>query len=311
MIGSSPELTKLYGQDNLKVVVADSGLGGLSVAALLEKALRTKSYWKNIEIIFFNAHAKNGYGYNRMSSMEERARVFDSALFSMEQNFNPDVILIACNTLSAVYEFTEHKNKINSVVLGIIESGVNILTNFLNQTSDSSVIILGTSTTIKSHVHLNRLIARGFARGRIIEQVCPELETAIQNNPQGDEAKLLIEKYIAEAAQKVSFKNQTLAACLACTHYAYSRNIFDETLKAAFNQNASILNPNERMIDLVFEGATGFLHDPNIRVEVHSQVVFGENEIAGISNAVNPFSALTGNALMNFKLNPSLFSFEF
>jgi hypothetical protein len=48
---------KNINKDHLKIIVTDSGLGGLSVQALLNKELEN-SQFRNIEIIFLIMHLK-------------------------------------------------------------------------------------------------------------------------------------------------------------------------------------------------------------------------------------------------------------
>ncbi|HSP90980.1 MAG TPA: hypothetical protein VLN08_08735, partial [Vicinamibacterales bacterium] len=78
------------------IVVTDSGLGGLSICALLEQGLRAAGPARAVRLTYVNAWPFEDRGYNDLPDEHERARVFDLALSRMAQ-MEPDRILIACN----------------------------------------------------------------------------------------------------------------------------------------------------------------------------------------------------------------------
>lgn len=71
----------------------------------------------------------------------------------MEEKYVPDLILIACNTLSVVYPHTEFSKNTKTKVLGIVEFGVEQVLEELKKNPDYDVIITGTNTTIESRDH--------------------------------------------------------------------------------------------------------------------------------------------------------------
>ena len=95
----------------IRIVVTDSGLGGISVLGELESKLKTARIFNNVELIFFNALYSKDLGYNEIESNREKANIFNNALFSMQDNYHPDIILIACNTLSVIYPITQFSNE--------------------------------------------------------------------------------------------------------------------------------------------------------------------------------------------------------
>jgi hypothetical protein len=62
------------------VVITDSGLGGLSVCAALERGLRLAAEPRGVRLTYVNAWPYEDRGYNDLPDEEARARVFDSAL---------------------------------------------------------------------------------------------------------------------------------------------------------------------------------------------------------------------------------------
>ena len=53
----------------MKIVITDSGLGGLSVLGELERRIKENPIFENAELIFFNALFSPDYGYNSMKSL--------------------------------------------------------------------------------------------------------------------------------------------------------------------------------------------------------------------------------------------------
>ncbi len=104
---------------NVRIVITDSGLGGLSVLAELERRLRENPIFESTELIFFNSLYSSSYGYNSMMDLSEKAIVFNNALNSIEENYKPDIILVACNTLSIVYPHTNYAQNPKTEVRGL------------------------------------------------------------------------------------------------------------------------------------------------------------------------------------------------
>ena len=134
--------------------------------------------------------------------MAERIRVFDRALGAMLR-FQPDLILIACNTLSALYAHTPFSKQAPVPVVGIIDFGVDLMHAYLSARGDSRVIILGTPTTIEADTHRTRLVERGIDAERIVCQPCDRLAGEIEKDPEGATVRAMVESCIRQAAERV------------------------------------------------------------------------------------------------------------
>ena len=172
----------------MRIVITDSGLGGLSVVAELERQLNKNPIYKEAELIFFNSLYSSEYGYNSITDFSEKVKVFNNALNSIETKYNPDLILIACNTLSVVFPHTDFAQNSKIEVKGILDSGVALFSDSIKNNEDK-IILFGTPTTIISDVYKNKLVELGVKESQIVNQACPDLETEIQNNPSGIETK--------------------------------------------------------------------------------------------------------------------------
>jgi glutamate racemase len=298
---------QIFSKDHLKIIVTDSGLGGLSVQALLDKELRKLRVDTSVEIIFYNSLAGHDYGYNSMSNYGEKVRVFDVALTGMLK-LNPDIILIACNTLSVLYRDTQISKSIKIPVLGIVDSGVDLILEEINRDEEYSIIIFGTETTIASKQHSAGLMAQGINETKIIAQACKDLESEIQFDPESDNVKKLVEKYVDEASKSITNNNERVLAVLSCTHYGYSKDIFKDVLFSKFGKKVSVLNPNEKMADVV---ANEFKSIENsfskISNQVLSKVDINESEMEKLSDLLLKDSPSVSKALINYMHDQSLF----
>jgi glutamate racemase len=292
---------------DLTIVVTDSGLGGLSVMAELEKNLRNNPIAQNIRLIFFNAVPDKNRGYNSMNSEEEKTDVFNSALEGMAYWYNPDIILIACNTLSVVYPGTKFASETKIKVLGIVDFGVALAKQALTKESNSAAVLLGTPTTINSGVHKSKLIERGFDSARIIEQPCHMLESAIQINPFSDTTRKLIRKYLKESGEKLTGSYDIIYPVFCCTHYGYSYKLFEEELKNIFSSPAHILNPNLSMSSYLGNTIKSKVDQANITAEVVSRVRILKEETDLLGRIVKASSEKVYASLINYHHKPEIF----
>jgi len=293
---------------DIRIVITDSGLGGVSVLADLEKRLKLQTIYKTTELIFFNSLFGTGYGYNSMNSMEEKANVFNKALESMVENYNPDLILIACNTLSIVFPFTKFYETSKIPVVGIVNSGVEKIVESLKEKNNSSILIFGTPTTIESNTHKLMLIEKGIDEEKIITQPCKLLETEIQHDPNSKNVKDMIQKFSEETKEKVLNKEQEIVAALCCTHYGYSVNLFQKTLNEVFGKPVKIINPNSSMINFLFQKKDYKKKMlTNINIKIVSQVEITHDERTALKNILEKEAPLVSEALDNYDFEQNLF----
>ncbi len=300
---------EIFNRDRLKVIVTDSGLGGLSVQALLDKNIRSKID-KNIDLIFFNSLADSNFGYNSLKNKKDKINIFNSALNGM-MKFEPDLILIACNTLSVIFSETEISKSINIPVIGIVENGIEMILENKDTKSDYGILIIGTETTINSNQHKLKLLEHGIDENKIVTQACKNLESEIQNNPKSESVQNLIEKYLNEAYKKIDTKSSHQLVLLGCTHYGYSKDIFEKQLRKLFKENFTILNPNEKMAKILNfllkldEPQTG-----RISNKVYSRVKISEEQIQNLSSLLKHNSENLAESLKKYEFLPELFPFH-
>ncbi len=111
----------------MHLLITDSGVGGLSVCAYVEKFLRTHGVKEPVKLTYVNASPENDFGYNSMGSRREKIENFNRFLGIVTNTYRPDSIYIACNTLSVLFSETEFSLTGDIPVQGIVETGVNRL----------------------------------------------------------------------------------------------------------------------------------------------------------------------------------------
>jgi len=301
----------LRNKENISMLVIDSGLGGLSVCADVEARVKLGSPFKKVNMVFCNALPESNYGYNDMASMAEKAQVFSDALKGMVGKFKPDVILIACNTLSVVYPHTEFSRSTHLPVFEIISIAAEMIAQRMRALPDAAVLLFGTETTIASDAHRTQLMALGIDEKRILTQVCPKLETEIQTDLKSDLVKTYVEMYVDEAAGALQRKDVPVFAGLCCTHYGYVSELFQQAMCLTGIVHGEILNPNSRMAQLIFlHEEQGKLKNTEITVHVSSRATISKEEIHSITAFLQKQADSTAHALAVYELDRNLFPFE-
>ncbi|MFZ5516085.1 MAG: glutamate racemase [Candidatus Zhuqueibacterota bacterium] len=297
---------------DVTILVTDSGLGGLSVAAELAARLPQSGVFENVRIIFYNSQYHDYYGYNSLKNESEKVRIFDSALKAMKKSYHPDMLLIACNTLSVLYDKTGFAQRANYPVIGIVELGVDLMEQEFERQPEATVLIFATETTIGSGAHKKLLIERGIPAERIIGQSCPRLAGRIEEGPASEETIGLITKYVGKALDKLGAEPVPIFASLNCTHFGYSMQQFSDAFAAAGHAGIRIIDPNPSMAALLFKPE--FMHRfpaTNVSVEVVSKGKLGEKEINSISSLLEKTSPQTADALRRYEHRPDLFEAVF
>lgn len=307
-------MSLLAGSAEVDLLITDSGLGGLSVCAEVVRNLKRQRSCRSARITYFNAWPEQERGYNRFDGLEERARVFDGALRGMAR-FDPDLILIACNTLSALYGRTRFSREATVPVIDIIGFGVEMIAQGLAAQPDSLALILGTPTTVEAGVHRSRLLERGIEAGRIVQQPCDRLAGEIEKGPGSAAVREMIGRYARQAALKAGDAGRPVLAALCCTHYGYAEGIFREKLEEAFTGPVTLLNPNGAMAASLFDGGgPAACEEPGapgaqVTVAAVSRIVLSREKIDAIATILEAASPETAAALRHYRYDPELFTF--
>jgi glutamate racemase len=295
-----------------RLVITDSGLGGLNVVASLYENLKNISLIKPLDLIFVNALPDNGRGYNTMPDIASKVQMFNRVLIGIENHFSPDLIGIACNTLSVIVDQTEYYTQHQEKILGIVESGIKSLLNNREINKSSCFIIFGTETTIELDRHRQLLMESGIAENKIIPQICSGLASAIEDNPQGKRTRQIVYESVKQATSIIDSHDNHITLYLACTHYGYVRDIFEEYIKKEGFTNSETFDPNQSMTEIIFNLTNtplskSYSNPSHINLCIYSRCNIPDHEINSIARLLRHLSSDTARVLAEYKLVPGLF----
>lgn len=310
-IASEDQLADVIAQPTLRVVVTDSGLGGMSVAADVYERLLAHRGFREADVIFFNCQPHETSGYNRLPNTAEKAWVFDNALEVMVERFEPDVILIACNTLSVIYDETKFSQTTEIPVVGIVEPGVRLIESHLANDTTSQVAILGTPTTIERGQHRSNLLSDGISDNRIIVQACSRLAGRIERDPNGTETLALVDQYTSEVVAQLDQSKKPLFVSYNCTHYGYVNGLFKEAFAKHGIDVSGFLDPNSLLADPLFPESTKHrFEECDTRVSVYSQPALSDAKLTAIYDLIAPTSTAAAKATKSYQHTPNSFKWQ-
>ncbi len=305
------KLAEFFQKDTVTILVTDSGLGGLSIAADVARRLKEQPVFKSARVIFFNAQMDKHTGYNDMKTTRQKVQIFNNALQAMNREFHPDLLLIACNTLSVLYDQTAFSRQAAFPVKGIVQTGAELIERNLKKVAHSKVIIFATQTTVRQGKHKALLMANGIEGERIVTQACPHLAGSIERGPHSAKTVALVQQYVDSALHVLNDDHSPLFVSYNCTHYGYVDDVFRKAFEEKGRPVEAFLNPNPFMANFLFEqkARPSFKHC-DLTVTVVSQPELSPNKIDNISNLIAPISAQTAEALKNYVHRPHFFEWK-
>lgn len=188
--------------DSRPIGVFDSGLGGLTVVHELRELLPEE------RLIYLGDTLRCPYGGRSIEAIQTFAK--EITTFLLRQNVK--MIVVACNTVSAVALEEVKELAGNIPVLGVVGPGCRAA---LHTSADRRIGVIGTKATIKAGAY-GEGIRSLDENVRVFEKACPLLvplveEGFIENNKI---TEMILEEYLDEL---VDYGVDTLV--LGCTHY--------------------------------------------------------------------------------------------
>ncbi|MBA9086288.1 glutamate racemase [Fontibacillus solani] len=187
------------------IAILDSGVGGLTVAKEVMRQLPRE------KIIYFGDTARSPYG----PRSPQEVRLFTEQIVDYLIQYDPKMIVIACNTATAAaLEYI--KSKVNIPVIGVIHPGARAA---ISATKTNKVGVIGTIGTINSEAYTSALKELNPAI-EIFSEACPTLAPLVEQG-----------KYETEEALEVVQESlMNIKHCpidcliLGCTHYPFLRD---------------------------------------------------------------------------------------
>jgi len=211
----------------MKVGVFDSGIGGLTVVkSLLEHQLFE-------EIVYFGDTARVPYG------SKEKNTIIRYAIEAVEffKNFELDMIIVACNTVSA-YALHEMQESAECPVVGVVEAGVLATANAIAD-KDANILIIGTNATIHSQAYENALSEMAFTKlnAKATPLFVPLVEETLFSGK-------ILEATLEHYFQDVQTPN---AIILGCTHFP----LIADAIASYFGESTKLIHSGDAIVELL------------------------------------------------------------
>lgn len=204
----------------------DSGLGGLTVAAELLRALPNES------ILYFADNAHVPYGERPLADIREFAVGITG--FLIEQGAK--AVVMACNMSSAVALEAARECYPEIPILGMIDNGAK---SAVELADGRPIGVLATTGTVNSGAYPREII-RLSPSAQVVQQACPRFVPLVESGQaDSEEAEAAACTYVAPLLAEGC---RTLI--LGCTHYPFLR----KAIRAAAGAGASIVDPAEETV---------------------------------------------------------------
>lgn len=213
--------------DNRPIGIFDSGIGGLTCVPYMLKEFPKE------KIVYFGDTARTPYGSKATSTIKKFS--VQIADFLIEHDVK--MIVIACNTVSAVcLELLEEKYP-NLPIVDIIEPTAEVIANICSITNN--VGIIGTKATINAGTY-KKDICRLNNSIRVFEKSCPTFVPLIEEGIiENDIMEQMIEYYMDDFV----LENRLDTIVMGCTHYP----LLESSIKRKY-PNLKIINPSKEIV---------------------------------------------------------------
>lgn len=202
-----------------RVLVFDSGVGGLSVLSHLQQRL------PNLTISYVMDDAWCPYGEKADSRLQERMQLVMARAIERCQ---PDLVVVACNTASTL-SLQSFRQAFSLPFVGVVPA----IKPAYEKTASGAVVLLATAATVQRDYVMD-LWSR-FGQGRsLIRLACPELVAMAEGKLRGQIISTQLWQELVENLRrklKVELRHDESVAAfvLGCTHFPLVR---DELVRA-------------------------------------------------------------------------------
>ncbi len=259
--------------NNLPIGIFDSGIGGLTVAKAVHDLLPNES------LIYFGDTAHLPYGDKSPDLLKKY--VIEIVDFLLQRQVK--AIIIACNTASAVaYEYLK-QNYLEVLFFEVIQPAVQ---EALKYTKNQRIGVIGTKTTIYSHVYLKKILDN-LPSAFVVEKATPLLVPMIEEGWIHDKlSKEIIEAYLSDTGF-----THIDTFILGCTHYPLIRSEVEQYFEKNSLQKIYVIDSSIALAKQVHEYFTlnnllsnnvqptlqFFLSDLTPSFQETANLFFGEN----------------------------------
>ncbi|WP_081757118.1 glutamate racemase [Gorillibacterium massiliense] len=196
---------------NNAIAVMDSGVGGLTVVKEILRQLPQE------KIVYFGDTARTPYGPR---DPEEVIR-FTREIVDYLIHFKPKMLVIACNTATAV-ALEDIRSRVDIPVVGVIKPGARAA---IKSSVNGKIGVIGTIGTIRSGAYETAL-KEISPWTEVVSLACPRLVPLVENDQfESEEAYTVVRESLIELQ-----KHTMDCLILGCTHYPFLAPIIAEVM---------------------------------------------------------------------------------
>jgi len=213
------------------IAIIDSGLGGLTVARAIRRALPGES------IIYFGDTARLPYGTKTPGTVYR----FVSQIIDYLRRFDPKHVVIACNTATALALPKLREQFPDLPISGVIDPGGKAAVVAAGRKVTPVIGVIATEATVKSKAY-ERAIHSRRRHARLIVRSAPLLVPIIEEGrkPEDPLVKLAVQQYLHPL-----LKNAIDVLVLGCTHYPILKPLITELV----GPNVAVIDSAEQCAD--------------------------------------------------------------
>jgi len=204
------------------IVAIDLGWGGLLQAYNVFKNIERFS-GKAVNIIFVRLPI---FKYDMTD--QDKVDQFELYLNNITKRFEPEELIIACNTLSGLYPNTSFSLLFKKNVYNIIEITSECIIS--NYEEGSKILIFASELTMSERFYHKRLLESGICEENIICIPLKGLARLIEEELYSKELPEKINQLVLKLFPSIDNYNKMFVV-LGCTHYEYVTKIFFDVLK--------------------------------------------------------------------------------
>ena len=206
-----------YIMKNSPIGIFDSGIGGLTVAHAITKAL------PNENIIYFGDTKHLPYGEKSKEAIQSFSRKIIKFLIEKKCK----IIVVACNSASSVANESVYRVSASTPIYNVIDP---VVKEVIKICSDYNIGVIGTKATIGSGIYESKIKSE-CSTSNVISLATPLLAPMIEEGFINEKiSNTVIANYLANPVLK-----NIDHLILACTHYPLIHKEIDEYYKGGVN----------------------------------------------------------------------------
>ncbi len=245
------------------ILVIDSGVGGLSICQSIMSTSEANE--QNLQIIYFADDAFSPYGLLEELELEKRLESIVSSMLVLHQ---PDLVILACNTVSTLL-LPQLRAQFDVPFVGVVPA----IKPAAKKTLTNRIGLLATPATV-CRAYTDALISDYAAECEVIRVGSNELVTQAEALLAGEKISLNVIETVLEPfiSEDIALEVDTIV--LGCTHFPLLKQQLQEVLP-----NVSWVDSGEaiakRVHDLLGQMSHGHTHSSDASL-VH-QIYFSES----------------------------------